>query len=284
MNPLITLAQAKAWLNIASDQTSDDNLITGIIAGCSDTFGLLTDRDELAPTTYTERISGSGTSELIPSNLPLISITMLTIDGRTMPVSTGFGVPGYFFDSDRIQIAGGGVTFPWSPGGIPDVFPRGRGNVSVTYVAGFANLQITGESITVPSTSPYQATLAQAATFQGSLALTYAAGGAQLQQVAANPTAGQYTLSTSSGVMLTFNVADAGAALLAAYQISNIPMAVQQCVWEMAGWAYKNKDRIGITNQAFPAAGLNNTYARTPFSVNALSTINRYRRTIKSWR
>lgn len=282
MNPLITLAQAKGWLNIASDQTGDDALITNIIAGCSDTFGLLTGRDQLAPTTYTERISGSGTAQLIPSNLPIVSITTLEIDGRTMPVSTGFGIPGYFFDADRIQLSGGGVTFPWAPGGIPFTFPRGRGNVSITYVAGYPNLQITGEAVTVPSSSPYQATLAQSATFQGSLVLTYANSGTALEQVASNPTAGQYTLSSS--VLLTFNAADAGAALLAAYQVSNIPMAVQQCVWEMVGWAYKNRDRIGITQQAFPAAGLNNTYAQTPFSQNALSTIKNYRRKVVTWR
>lgn len=281
MNPLITLAQAKGWLNIAANQTNDDVTLTGVIAGCSDTFGLLTGRDELAPTTYTERISGSGTSELIPSNLPIVSITTLTIDGRLMPASTGFGVPGYFFDSDRIQLTGGGVSFPWSPGGIPNTFPRGRGNVSITYVAGYPNNTVTGEAVTVPSATPYQATLAQAQIYVGGLTLAYAAGG-NLTPVTSNPAQGQYVISVTG--VLTFNAADAGAALVASYNTLGIPWAVQQCVWEMVGYAYKNKDRIGITNQAFPQAGLNNAYARTPFSANALSTINLYRRTLKSWR
>lgn len=283
MNPLITLAQAKSWLNIQSDQTSDDSLITGIIAGASDNFGLLTGRDQLAPTTYTERLNGSGTAELIPSNLPLISISVLQIDGRTMPVSSTFGVPGYFFDENRIQLVGGGVSFPWAPSGIPFNFPRGRGNVSLNYIAGFANAKVTGEIVKVPSASPYQATLAQASLYAGALVLSYADSGTALTQVAANPAAGQYVLSTNGSLLLTFNAADAAASLLANYEILNIPMAVQQCVWEMVGWAYKNRDRIGISTQSFTQAALNNTYSQAPFSPGSLQTIKNFRRKLARW-
>lgn len=283
MNPLISLTQAKNWLNIGSDQTQDDGLLTLLVSSASDFFGLLTSRDELAPTQYTERLDGSGTNQLIPSNLPILSVISLTVGNITIPVSANYTQAGYYTDGDRVLLVGSGTTFPWLPQGLPQYFPAQRGNVSITYTAGYPNLPITGEAIKVPSTAPYQSTLAQAALFAGKLVLTYANSGTVLTPVASGPSAGQYVLTTSPSLSLTFSAADAGASLLAAYEISNIPLSVQQCVMEMVGWAYKNRDRIGITNQAFSNAGLTNTYSQAPLSPMATATVNRYRRGIARW-
>lgn len=99
------------------------------------------------------------------------------------------------------------------------------------YGAGFAASQIgtlatENEPYTIPSSTPYQITVAQAASFQFNLAVaaSWAANGAALQCVAASPKTGQY--SYAAGIY-TFAAADAGkkvtiryAALgsLAAYQ------------------------------------------------------------------
>jgi hypothetical protein len=279
VQPLITLAQAKNWLQIATDQTNDDTLLGMLCSTASDFFLLLTDRQSIVQQSYTERLNGTGTGSIVPSNTPIVSISALSVDGRSIPASSGFGQPGYFFDDDSITITGGGVCFPWSPGGIPGSFPRGKGNVSITYVGGFANVQAT-EAFAVPGTTPFTYTLLQASTYVGSLMVTYASSGDALTLVSGAPNAGQYNFNAG---VLTLAAADAGASLIATYMVTNIPPAIQQCVMEMVGWAYKNRDRIGITTQSFPQAGLNNTYSQAPLSPMSTMTVKKYRRKIMPW-
>jgi hypothetical protein len=76
---------------------------------------------------------------------------------------------------------------------------------------------ISGESDTVPGTSTYTITVAQAATFQTDLGVVYAATGIPLTRVASVSTAGQYSVNTSTGVY-TFNSSDASAAVSISYE------------------------------------------------------------------
>lgn len=58
---------------------------------------------------------------------------------------------------------------------------------------------------------------------------------------------------------------------------ATVPLDIQQCVCEMVAWAYKERDRIGVTTERF-ADNLSQSYAKTPFSERAKLTIQRYTR------
>lgn len=75
--------------------------------------------------------------------------------------------------------------------------------------------QVFNEAGTVPAMSTYTITVTNAADFYQDLGVYYAVSGLPLKQVAAAPTAGQYSVS-SSGVY-TFAAADASAAVLLNY-------------------------------------------------------------------
>jgi hypothetical protein len=75
------------------------------------------------------------------------------------------------------------------------------------------------EAATVPATTPYAVTVANAANFGDDLGVFYAAGGNagdRFTRVTTPSAAGQYSVNTVSGIY-TFAAADAGAALLVSY-------------------------------------------------------------------
>ena len=75
------------------------------------------------------------------------------------------------------------------------------------------------EAATVPATSPYTVTVANAATFSDDLGVFYAGGanaGQRFTRVTTPSSAGQYSVNPSTGVY-TFAAADASAALLVSY-------------------------------------------------------------------
>jgi hypothetical protein len=85
----------------------------------------------------------------------------------------------------------------------------------------FGQSQATGQTLTslteaqsVPASTPFTVSVANAATFAGDLGAVYAATGLPLTKVASAPIQGQY--SVSAGIY-TFASADAGAALLISY-------------------------------------------------------------------
>ncbi len=78
-----------------------------------------------------------------------------------------------------------------------------------------AILQVVNEAATIPST-PYQVTVANAATFQTDLGVLNAATGLPLAKVASAPATGQYSVNAATGVY-TFAAADTGNALLISY-------------------------------------------------------------------
>lgn len=71
------------------------------------------------------------------------------------------------------------------------------------------------EAWAVPSSSPYTATVNNAASFVQDLGVIYAATGLALVKVASAPTQGQYAVSAVG--VYTFNAADQGAAVLISY-------------------------------------------------------------------
>jgi hypothetical protein len=75
-----------------------------------------------------------------------------------------------------------------------------------------------GETTAVPSASPYTYSTISHATFAADQGVVYASSALPLQQVASNPSQGQYSVS---GGVYTFSSADAGANVLISYTYTN---------------------------------------------------------------
>ena len=60
------------------------------------------------------------------------------------------------------------------------------------------------------------------------------------------------------------------------------PLDVQQCVSEMVGWAYKAKDRIGLSSSTTPQVFVN-TYSQQPLSPMATLCVKRYKKKAVQW-
>jgi len=282
---LITLAQAGVYLQLTSTQWEADPMLPALISGASQEFLTQTSLKYIAEQAFTERRNGTGTTIMTMRNRPLQSITSLVINNVPVKASPDGVQAGYFFDLGGTAIyLVGGFTAQSVPflaigfQGYPGRFTRGYGNVFVNGTAGYPNGAVAGEVQTVPSNpGPYQVLLAQAATFLGaaSLTVTYQNTGLALAQVTGTPAVGQYVVA-SNGV-LTFAAADAGVVMLCSYATIGIPLDIQKCVYEMVGWAYKSRDRIGKGSSHF-ADQLSEVYRSTPFSDMSKLTILRYTR------
>ena len=75
------------------------------------------------------------------------------------------------------------------------------------------------EAATVPATTPYAVTAANAASFNDDLGVSYAASGERFNRVTTPSAAGQYAVDFATGVY-TFSSADASAAVLISYTYS----------------------------------------------------------------
>ena len=84
-----------------------------------------------------------------------------------------------------------------------------------TVATGNQLAQVINEGGTVPAMAPYTVTAANGANFQNDLGVYLVSTGAPLKQVAAAPATGQYTVSAAG--VYTFNIAQAGAAVLLNY-------------------------------------------------------------------
>lgn len=132
---LATLAAVKQYLTIAG--TENDELIERLIEAVSARFmtntgRLLAARDfspESADPAYDPDnavLSGSGHSELLLPQYPVVSLSSLAIDGRAVSPSAAAGDGGYVVDrlAGVVMLSGA-------------AFPRGPANVAVAYRAGY---------------------------------------------------------------------------------------------------------------------------------------------------
>jgi hypothetical protein len=134
---LTTRAEVKSWLEIAQEITSDDDLISGCITAASAYWLRRTGRgpasDEIPdlsplvePVTYDETYDGSGSARQFLRNNPIVSVTTLEVNGRTLPASTKFTERGYVIDGNGKSLVLRG-----------ELFSEGMQNVHVVYKAGF---------------------------------------------------------------------------------------------------------------------------------------------------
>ncbi len=122
---LATLDAVKAWLpDMASVGTSDD-LLASLVTAASRLVCNYTGRPMFDVLTYAEDYDGTGQGCMLLRQWPVVSVR-----------SIGFG-PAVLAEGFRLEPplpGGGNQRLSLSAG----VFPRGRGNVSVTYDAGYA--------------------------------------------------------------------------------------------------------------------------------------------------
>ena len=232
--PILTsLPRVKDWLASDKLSASDDSLLNSLISQMSGFVSNWLSRPNVFYQQYVETSDGNGNELLMLKRYPVIAVSQLLIENNPQSVSANAQQQGYFVEpydgnppGQRQRVVARG-----------SYFPNGYSNIQATYTAGYA---IIGEAATVPA-SPYQVTVQQPQGSWGQdIGVTYANGSALLQ-VAANPAAGQYSIS-GAGVY-QFAAADAAASVLISY--SFIPYALENAVVELVGERYRYKQRIG---------------------------------------
>lgn len=116
------VGSVKTYAAIAS--ATDDALITSMITAYSQWIRSNLNRD-INSASYDIRVSGRGTYELFLPQYPVTAVALLEINGLAIPVSSGFGVHGYAFDSDRVGLTG-------------HCFTRSFLNVHIQFTAGYS--------------------------------------------------------------------------------------------------------------------------------------------------
>lgn len=153
-NDLTTVASVQAFLLAGGMAATDDAVIQMAITWASRIFVTETGQTLGAGTagnvfnsqlSFTEVYDGNGSDTLYLRNRPVASVQSLAIENLTIPLSTGWGSAGYFIDTAGSSLGLRNGTWPGttSPTGSPLAgsfyFWRGRGNIFITYTAGYAS-------------------------------------------------------------------------------------------------------------------------------------------------
>jgi len=123
---LTTLASVKAYAGITV--TTDDALISSMITAYSAWIRTFLNRD-ITSASYDIRRSGRGTFAMLLPQYPITAVSLLEVDGRTIPAQSAWGQPGYYFDDIQIALEG-------------YCFPRGFSNVHIQFTAGYATVPV----------------------------------------------------------------------------------------------------------------------------------------------
>ena len=287
MTDLITLAQAKQYLQIQPTQNNDDAQLQAFIDGASQEFLTQTSQPYIAQTTFTERRNGTGTPKMTTRNRPLLTIASLVINNVNVNPSPDGVQGGYYFDYGGITIyMVGGFTAQSMPfraigfQGYPGRFVKGYGNIFINGTAGYPNTSASVSAI-VPAAAPPSLVIYY---FNPAFVfMVVSAGITVLNQntntplvlVTGTPASGEYALNPDGTIV--FAAADTGIPVLVTYTQTGIPTDIQKCVYEMVAWVYKNRDRIGKSSARF-ADNLTESYKTTPFSEMSKLTIQKYTR------
>jgi len=122
MADLTTLAAVKAYGSITG--TELDTLLGALITRASAAIENFLQGAVLSAS-YTETRNGTGATALLLSEYPVTAVSSLSVDGIPIPAATAYGQPGWWLADRTVLLFGYRFT-------------RGRGNVLVTYTAGFA--------------------------------------------------------------------------------------------------------------------------------------------------
>lgn len=130
-NDLTNLADVKAWLSIATGDTTYDAMLGRLITSCSG-FMQAWMNNPIIQASYTEFYNGNGKTAQFLRNGPVTAVAAVTINGVTVPLAPALTPgasqgTGFSFDDLQVYLTG------WE-------FCRGYRNVQVTYTAGYATV------------------------------------------------------------------------------------------------------------------------------------------------
>ena len=241
---LVDLATVKDELSIKITDTSGDTSLNRAIASvsqiiadyCSAPYGPFV-VEALIDTFQFDRdafpgLKFAGENRIALERCPVLSVTSVTQtlpDGTTRALVAGTDYVLNPKQGELTRMRCDGMATRW------ETLP-----LAVVYVAGFGALN-TAEPHTVPATAPYAVAVNNAAMFAFDQTATYANGTA-LAAVAANPVAGQYTVSGAGSY--TFAAADAGKGVLLSYASNAIPSSLVSYVLEIitSRWSSRGRD------------------------------------------
>ena len=123
---VVPLASAKAWIGLDPADTSKDAILTACIDAAVSECWKIIGRNPLQQT-YSQTVSAPGGAALPLNQHPITAVTSVTIDPQRASGGCLLPSSSYTFDDDAIYL-------------LDRLFPRGRMNVAVVYVAGFATL------------------------------------------------------------------------------------------------------------------------------------------------
>ena len=125
MADLTTLAAVKLYLTKVDN--GDDAVIQSLITAYSEWVRSYTNFD-FSVQAYNIWRDGKDFTQLAVMQWPIVSISSLTVDGRSIPPQASFGAYGYRFTEKNV-ILEGGARFTW-----------GTENINLQYTAGFATI------------------------------------------------------------------------------------------------------------------------------------------------
>ena len=124
---LATLDEVKKAGQINS--SAEDELLQQIIDAASSYIAIYCSRD-FGSITGTITMDGNGRQKIFCPNTPIISVSAVRVDGRSIPAKSGVGLnaQGFTYTSNMILLIG------------PYVFSEGRQNVEVDLTYGYATI------------------------------------------------------------------------------------------------------------------------------------------------
>lgn len=130
-------SDVKTWLKLQNDQSQI--LLTSMVQFATDQI-IKYLSNPILQNTYNETLNGNGQKSLTLCYQPIVSVTLLTINGLTIPAAPNSQASGYMFDKTRLFLISGymyGTAGRYSP--YFDVFTRRFQNINVQYTAGYSS-------------------------------------------------------------------------------------------------------------------------------------------------
>lgn len=296
-NPIdmTTLAHAQSWIPAQSTEDADvlQRIITGVSRYVVRLTGARLDPSPSSPTSgmsslnsqvnFTDQLDGNGSNVLFLGNRPVRNILSLLVNGYAPPINVGYGQAGVYIENSKYSVAFGSNSFGgsqsttvgwpvWGPSGR---FPMGRGNVLISYLAGFGvESQVSLASVADASgtTTVYTGTTPAGDSngyvgqfFIVSGFLTAANNGTFYCTASTDTT---ITLSNAAGVTET----DPGTATT-----YTTPEDLEVAVLEIVQLAYVRRDRSGLDSENVQGSAAT-TYAKYEIPPDAAAVLRTYTR------